>query len=75
MCHHCTMEYLSNSAHRNKMQSQRSKRERPEQQSHDYTFEGHPVDIVESFSRRGKHIAVIQDRDGEVFEMFFEQLD
>lgn len=69
------MENLSNSSHRSKTQSQRSKRDRPQQQSHDYTFEGHPVDIVDTFSRRGKRIAVIQDRDGEVFEVFFEQLD
>jgi hypothetical protein len=69
------MEDLSNSTHRSKMQSQQNRRVREEAQSHDYTFEGHPVEIVESFSRRGKRIAVIQDRDGEVFEVFFEQLD
>jgi hypothetical protein len=33
------------------------------------------VAVVETFSRRGKRIAVIGDRDGEVFEVFFEQLD
>jgi hypothetical protein len=56
------------------MQSRHNRREREEPQAHDYTFEGHPVDIVKTFSRRGKRIAVIQDRDGEIFEVFFEQL-
>jgi len=54
------------------MQSRNNKRE---PQRHDYTFEGHPVAIVESFSRGGKRIAVIQNKDGELFEIFFEQLD
>ncbi|WP_345975813.1 hypothetical protein [Sulfurimonas sp. HSL3-7] len=36
---------------------------------------GHPVEIVETFSRLGKRIALMQDRDGEVFELFSEQLD
>jgi hypothetical protein len=67
------MEDLSNSAHRSKMQSQQ-KRDQSEPQAHDYTFEGHPVAIVETFSRGGKRIALIQDKDGEVFEVFFEQL-
>ena len=69
------MEDLSNSTHRSKMQSQQNRRGREEAQRHDYYFEGHPVEIVESFSRRGKRIALIRDRDGEVFEVFFEQLD
>ncbi|MGB6018297.1 MAG: hypothetical protein WBF77_01760 [Sulfurimonadaceae bacterium] len=69
------MEDLSNSTHRSKMQSQQNRRERPQQQSHDYTFQGQPVDIVETYSRRNKRIAVIQERKGEVFELFFEQLD
>ena len=75
MCHHCTMENLSNSAHRSTIQSRQKRRDQSEPQAHDHTFEGHPVAIVESFSRGGKRIAVIQDRDGEVFEVFFEQLD
>lgn len=75
MCHHCTMNALSNSTHRSKMQSQQNRRVREEPKHHDYTFEGHPVAIVETFSRLGKRIALIQDRDGEVFEVFFEQLD
>jgi len=69
------MENLSNSAHRGKMQMQRPKRGRAEQQNHDYTFEGQPVAIVETYSRGGRRIAVIEDREGEVFEVFFEQLD
>jgi len=32
------------------------------------------VAIVETFSRGGRRIAVIEDREGEVFEVFFEQL-
>ncbi len=75
MCHHCTMEDLSNSAHRSKMQSQQNRRVREEAQRHGHTFEGHPVEIVETFSRLGKRIALIEERDGEVFEVFFEQLD
>ncbi|WP_345975800.1 hypothetical protein [Sulfurimonas sp. HSL3-7] len=69
------MENLSNSAHRSKIQSQQNRRDREEAQGHDYLFEGHPVAIVETFSRGGKRIAVIEDREGEVFEVFFEQLD
>jgi hypothetical protein len=73
MCHHYLMENLSNSAHRSTMQSQQ-KRDQSGPQGHDLTFEGQPVAIVESFSRGGRRIAVIQDKDGEVFEVFFEQL-
>jgi len=69
------MENLSNSAHRGKMQMQRSKKEPAQQHNNDYTFEGQPVLIVETFSRGGRRIAVIEDREGEVFEVFFEQLD
>jgi hypothetical protein len=75
MCHHYLMENLSNSAHRGKMQTQQNRREKAEAQDHGYLFEGHPVAIVETFSRLGKRIAVIEDREGEVFEVFFEQLD
>ncbi len=57
------------------MQSQQNRRGPEEPQGHDHTFEGQPVSIVESFSRGGKRIALIEDRDGEVFEVFFEQLD
>ncbi len=69
------MNNLSNSAHRSAMQSQRNRRTPAEPKQHDYTFEGQPVAIVETFSRLGKRIAVIEDREGEVFEVFFEQLD
>ncbi|MCJ7764646.1 MAG: hypothetical protein MUP09_01745 [Thiovulaceae bacterium] len=55
------------------MQSLQNRRSPEEPQPHDYYFEGHPVTIVESFSRRGKRIAVIEERDGELFELFFEQ--
>lgn len=57
------------------MQSHQNRRDREEAQCHDYYFEGHPVAIVETFSRGGKRIAVIEERDGEVSEVFFEQLD
>ena len=56
------------------MQSRQNRSAHEEPQRHDYTFEGHPVAIVETFSRGGKRIALIEDRDGEVFEVFFEQL-
>jgi len=69
------MENLSNSAHRSKMQSLQKRETGTESQNHDYYFEGQPVAIVETFSRGGKRIAVIEDREGEVFEVFFEQLD
>jgi len=57
------------------MQSLQKRQTRTEPQSNDYTFEGQPVMIVETFSRGGRRIAVIEDREGEVFEVFFEQLD
>ena len=57
------------------MQTQQNRREKAEAQDHGYLFEGHPVAIVETFSRLGKRIALIEERDGEVFEVFFEQLD
>lgn len=75
MCHHYRMENLSNSAHRSSMRSERNRSVREEPKRHDYTFEGHPVAIVETFSRRGKRIALIEDKDGDTFEVFFEQLD
>lgn len=69
------MENLSNSTHRSSMQSEQNRNVREEPKHHEYSFEGHPVAIVKTFSRRGKRIALIEDRDGDLFEVFFEQLD
>lgn len=35
---------------------------------------GQPVTVIDTYSRRGKRIAVVVDRDGEQFEVFMEQL-
>lgn len=56
------------------MEQQARRKERNDPQAHTYYYEGHPVELLDTFSRGRKRIALIEDRDGEIFEVFYEQL-
>lgn len=66
------MENWSNSTHRAHF---KSKKRYTAPEPKEYSFEGYPIEIVDSFSREGKRIAVIETLDGDRFEVFMEQLD
>ena len=70
------MKNLSNIPQRGKAIAEHFQREskRSETEKHDHTYEGQPVTVVDTFSRDGKRIAVVVDRDGDQFEVFMEQL-
>ncbi len=41
----------------------------------EFSIDGEPVDIVRTYSRGDKRIALVEDEDGDQFEVFYEQLD
>ncbi len=55
-------------------ESIRNEARHSEVQEHSYTYEGQPVTVIDTFSRHGKRIAVILDREGDRFEVFMDQL-
>ena len=65
------MENWSNSTHR---ASLKPKTQYTPPETKQYTYNGLPVEIVDSFSRGGKRIVVIETVDGDQFEIFMDQL-
>ena len=65
------MENWSNSTHRAHI---KPKKHYTPAEPKEYTYEGQPVEIVDSFSRGGKRIIVIETLDGNRLEVFIEQL-
>ena len=71
------MKNLSNSVARAEAMAKQIRDERREVKTikSDYSINGEPVDIVHIYSRGGKRIALVEDSDGDRFEVFYEILD
>ena len=70
------MENLSNPAARADTIAKQLRDERREVKTikSEYSINGEPVDIARTYSRSGKRIALIEDGDGDQFEVFMDQL-